>query len=145
MIPSQILVVEDLPLTPNLKIDRKRLPDPASVFAKREARESRSPSTKTEELIKSVWEQVLGLSNINVNDNFFDIGGHSIRAVQVQGELRSLLKRPFPITDLFRFPTIETLAAYLDGGSGAQTDTVAADRAALRKKARARRPRRSRA
>ncbi len=112
MVPSQILVLDEFPLTPNKKIDRKRLPKPSELFAKRVSSAVTAPQNELEELIKGIWEAELGLENIGTRDNFFEIGGHSLRAVHVQSRLRAALKKQFPITDLFRFPTIEQLAAH---------------------------------
>ncbi|MGI9423650.1 MAG: MupA/Atu3671 family FMN-dependent luciferase-like monooxygenase [Hyphomicrobiaceae bacterium] len=128
MVPSQILVIDDFPLTPNKKVDRSRLPDPAEIFRQRSTNEAKAPKNEVETMIKNVWESVLGLSNISTRDNFFEIGGHSLRAVQVQSQLRESLKQQFPITDLFRFPTIEDLAQHLSSG----TDRATSDEAIAR-------------
>ena len=139
MIPSQILVLDRFPLTPNKKIDRNALPDPAEVFKARSISESTTgPSSELEEQIRKVWEDVLGLSPISLTDNFFDIGGHSLRAVQVQGQLRTLLDMNVPITDLFRFPTIRSFAANIMAPSTDASDK-AIDRAKQRRAARGRR------
>ena len=139
MVPSQILAIDEFPLTPNKKVDRKRLPDPAQLYRQRSETVATAPKNEMETMIKDVWETVLGLSNISTRDNFFEIGGHSLRAVQVQSQLRERLKRQFPITDLFRFPTIENLANHLSAGSDSQpSDTAIARgqrrRAALRQR-----------
>lgn len=139
MIPSQILILERFPLTPNKKIDRNNLPDPAEVFRSRNIPESTAgPANEVEENIRKVWEDVLGISPISLTDNFFDIGGHSLRAVQVQGQLRDTLNINVPITDLFRFPTIRAFAASVQAPSTDSSDK-AIDRAKRRRAARGRR------
>ena len=127
MIPTHFVEMRDFPRTPNGKIDRKALPDPTAVYdAHVGSRAYREPVNETEQLVKRIWESVLGLSNVGTRDNFFDIGGHSLRAVQVQGELRRALGRNIPITDLFRFSTVETFAAHLQGPQEARASSAEA-------------------
>ena len=128
MVPSRFLVVDDFPLTPNKKIDRNRLPDPAEIYKQRSSGETKAPKNEMEAKIKSIWETILETPNISTSDNFFEIGGHSLRAVQVQRQLRELLQRQFPITDIFRFPTIEGLAQHFSTGP----DRSASDQAIAR-------------
>lgn len=141
MVPSKILSINEFPLTPNKKVDRKRLPDPSELFNQRPAREAKAPQNEMETKIKGVWESVLGLTNISTRDNFFEIGGHSLRAVQVQSELRQLLAQPFPITDLFRYPTIENLAQHLTAGADNSASETAIARGQRRRNAQRRRRR----
>ncbi len=143
MVPSHVLVLEQFPLTPNAKVDRKALPRPDQVQKKSRA-EYVAPENETEKVIAEVWRNVLGVSNVSTKDNFFELGGHSLLAVQAHRELRKALSANLSITDLYRFPTIAALVEFLgDGGSGAgleqSLDRAAARRAALgRRRARAR-------
>lgn len=88
-----------------------------------------------------IWRRVLNVPQVGLNDNFFDLGGHSLLTVQVHRELKTVVDKPIAITDMFRFPTIRSLVAYLDEGkngeNGAAKTAVAksTDRAAARREA----------
>lgn len=114
MLPSTIVVLEALPLTPNGKIDRKALPAPEDSRPSTRA-PAQAPEGELEASIASVWSEVLQLPTVGRDDNFFDLGGHSLLTVQVQGRMKRTLGRQVSITDLFRFPTVRTLAAFLGG------------------------------
>ncbi|MCF8466940.1 MAG: LLM class flavin-dependent oxidoreductase [Sneathiella sp.] len=111
MTPSQVVVLEAMPQTPNGKIDRKALPQPrVQMTAAVETAQS-----DTEASIAKIWCEALGLAEVGVTDNFFDLGGHSLLVVQVQRRLKELFDREVAITDMFRFSTIQALARHLDG------------------------------
>ena len=74
-----------------------------------------APLDEIERTIADVWQGVLGIDAIGRDDNFFDLGGHSLLLVQVHAALAEKLGRPLPVTDLFQFPTIASLAAHLGG------------------------------
>jgi non-ribosomal peptide synthetase component F len=94
----------------------------------------RAPVTPTERLLTQVWRDVLGVLDIGVADNFFDIGGTSMAIVAVRDRLTELSGREVSIVDLFRFPNIRMLAGYLDGGTEAQgQDRQGVQRAAARR------------
>ncbi|MCD2182582.1 MupA/Atu3671 family FMN-dependent luciferase-like monooxygenase [Rhizobium sp. GN54] len=131
MVPSQIVVLERMPLTPNGKIDRKALPVPQ---ARAERGEMTTAEGDIEAGIVEIWREALGLDEVSVTENFFDLGGHSLLVVQVQRRMREKLGREVAITDLFRFPTIRAIAAHLAGGAAATAS--AADRGAARAAAR---------
>ncbi|HEY0602195.1 MAG TPA: amino acid adenylation domain-containing protein [Herpetosiphonaceae bacterium] len=111
MIPAAFLVLDTLPLTPSGKIDRRALPDPEP----RSTPEATyvMPSTPLEQTIAEVWRHVLQLDRVGAGDNFFDLGGHSLRLIQVQSQLQNRLQREIPLLDLFRYPTIRALADHL--------------------------------
>ncbi|GAT69454.1 non-ribosomal peptide synthetase [Planomonospora sphaerica] len=111
-VPAEVVLLPALPLTPNGKVDRAALPEPAPRPAGTRADE---PSGATERLVAGVWREVLGLPRISAGENFFEIGGHSLATAEVQARLAALLGRAVPIVDLFRFPTVRSLAAHLDG------------------------------
>lgn len=73
------------------------------------------PGTATERAIAEVWAEVLNLDEIGRHDNFFDLGGHSLLLVQAQAKIRAATGRDIAIVDMFRFPTIRTLAAHVAG------------------------------
>ena len=130
MVPSHFVVLADLPRTPNLKIDRKALPAPEAVAARKA---TAAASDATEDAILLIWKQALGTDDVGVEDNFFDSGGHSILAVRVHREIQQQLGVSIQVTDLFRFTTVRALAKHLQAGRSAPT---AAQQAAERAKQR---------
>ncbi|QYC41621.1 Linear gramicidin synthase subunit D [Nonomuraea coxensis DSM 45129] len=132
-VPAELVLLPALPLTPNGKVDRAALPAPPP---RAPAGPGREPATATERLVAGVWREVLGLPRVAADANFFEIGGHSLATAQVQARLAAALGREVPIVDLFRFPTVRTLAAHLDG----ERRTPGAERAARRVAARRARP-----
>lgn len=72
-----------------------------------------APRNETERLITEIWQQILGLQQVGIDDNFFDLGGHSLLLVQVQGALREALQREISMVDLFKYSTVGALAEYL--------------------------------
>ena len=124
MVPAQIVTLAALPRTPNGKIDRKALPSPdeMTVSVPVPVAAFVAPSAGIEEQIAAVWRQVLKLPSVGVADNFFDIGGHSLLAVQLHRQLRASFGQQLTITDIFRYPTIRALSARL---SSDEADTNA--------------------
>jgi natural product biosynthesis luciferase-like monooxygenase protein len=112
MVPSQYVVLADMPRTPNLKIDRKALPAPTAVVAAPSA-EAVAPDGDLERRIAAVWCDVLRVPSVGTRDNFFDLGGHSLLVVQVHQRLTATLQLSFPITDLFRYSTVQAIAGHL--------------------------------
>jgi hypothetical protein len=112
MIPAPIIILPQLPLTSNGKIDRNNLPDPeqASVSVKN----SVAPRTSTETVIERIWAEVLRLDRVGVEDNFFAIGGHSLLATQVMSRIRRAFNVTAPLRRLFECPTISALAEIVD-------------------------------
>jgi acyl carrier protein len=111
MVPTVLLVLPALPLTPNNKVDRRALPPPRAATAPLAA----APETVLEKRIAAIWQDALGLDSVGATDNFFDLGGHSLLVVQVQRRLREVCGHEVSITDLFRLPTVRALAAHLGG------------------------------
>jgi amino acid adenylation domain-containing protein len=109
MMPSFFIPLVALPLSPNGKIDRKALPKPENV-----ERKSRQvpPRTEVERLIATIWHELLPVDDVGVEDNFFDLGGHSLLMVRVHAKLREA-GFSLVMTDLFSHPTIKALADYL--------------------------------
>jgi natural product biosynthesis luciferase-like monooxygenase protein len=116
MVPALVLVLAALPITPNGKVDRRALPEPQAIAVRPAAI---APQSDIEKTIASIWEDVLGLPQVGTADNFFDLGGHSLLVVQVQRRLREACGREVSITDMFRLPTIKSLAAHLGGNAPA--------------------------
>jgi amino acid adenylation domain-containing protein len=109
MLPTAIVVLKALPLTPNGKIDRRALPAPDLTQLISESNFV-APATPVEEMLAGVWTQVLGLEKIGVNDNFFDLGGHSLIATRVISQIRQVFEVEIPLRRLFELPTVSELA-----------------------------------
>ncbi len=125
MVPVDIVTLPTLPLTPNGKIDRKALPAPDRRATKSASeRIVATPENDLESTITSIWQDALKLDTISVNDNFFDLGGHSLLAVQVNDKLKEVLSKEISLVDLFRYPTIRSLAVYLSNTNGDQADAA---------------------
>jgi amino acid adenylation domain-containing protein len=106
MLPSAFVELAALPLSYNGKIDRSALPEPTV------ARTPRLPGTRWERHVADLWRDALGISDVSVNDNFFDIGGHSMLVIDVHTRLRRLVGNSLTVTDLFEHPTIAELARH---------------------------------
>lgn len=113
MVPAHVVPLSTLPLTPNRKIDRKALPAPTGR-ADHTQREQASNATQL--TIATIWQELLGQEAIGIDDNFFDIGGHSLLVVRAHRMLAEKVETPLSLTDLYRFPTIRTLAEFLSSG-----------------------------
>ena len=115
MVPAAIVFLDVLPLTTNGKVDRKALPAPGA--ASHEASRYVAPRTAVERAIGEVWRDILQIKRVGLNDNFFDLGGHSFLVAKVHRRLREALGREISMIDLFRYPTVRSLADFLSGGA----------------------------
>src|SRR5260221_2178558 len=111
MVPAHIIELENLPLTANGKIDRKALPDPENT---QQEGGYAAPTNETEAKLAAIWQDLLGLECVGINDNFFEIGGHSLLAMRVISVIRRELNVELSIRNLFVYPSIIDLGAYLD-------------------------------
>jgi thioesterase domain-containing protein/acyl carrier protein len=111
MVPVSILALGRFPLTPNGKVDRKALPAPT--------RSTAAPAVFRDSLdlqLTKLWEKILNVRPIGLQDNFFDLGGNSLVAVRLFSEMRKLFDRSFPLSVLFQAPTVEKLADMIRKG-----------------------------
>ncbi len=113
MIPSLLILMDSLPLTPSGKIDRKALPVPDAIRPELQ-NAFLAPRTFVEKKVAAVWAEVLKLEKVGVDDNFFDLGGHSLLAVQVISRLRQALRVEIPLRELFENPTVASLAVRIE-------------------------------
>ncbi|NLD48503.1 MAG: non-ribosomal peptide synthase/polyketide synthase, partial [Clostridiaceae bacterium] len=112
MIPEVFVKVDEIPLTPNGKADRKALPAPEGIIA--ENNEYTPPETLTEERLVRLWEEVLGREGIGTSSNFFEIGGHSLRATVLASKIHREFEVELPLKAIFSSPTIKGLAIEID-------------------------------
>ncbi|MEY4510769.1 MAG: hypothetical protein RLZZ450_2891, partial [Pseudomonadota bacterium] len=119
MVPSTFVLLASFPLTPNGKIDRKALPAPQRQQA-RSAGEYQSPSNDLEQIISEVWQGLLNVERVGRNENIFDLGANSLLTVQAANGLSARLDRRVSLVSMFRFPTIEALAAHLGDSTPTQ-------------------------
>jgi amino acid adenylation domain-containing protein len=131
LLPAACVVLEALPHGPTGKIDRRALPDPEALEPSRSG--YAAPRTALERAIAEIWQEVLQLDRVGLQDNFFDLGGHSLRLVEVHSRLTSRVGGELPLVELFRHPTVSALARYLEGIE--QGGTAPAARAAGRSRA----------
>jgi len=113
MVPEGFELLARFPETPSGKLDRRSLPEPSG---RRPAlpHDFVAPKGEMESLVASVWSQVLGIDEIGATDSFFDLGGNSILSVRLSLALHERLARKLPIVTLFQYPTVRTLAAFLE-------------------------------
>jgi hypothetical protein len=136
MLPSQFVVLDTLPLTPNGKIDRRALPAVLARPADGSDTVRLALRSPTEEAVAAVWHQVLGPDRqFGVEDNFFEVGGHSLLALEVHAGLQARFGAGLSVVDLFRYPTITTLAQHLDSNDRRPAASAIADVAARQRQA----------
>jgi acyl carrier protein len=113
MVPSAFVFLDSLPLTPNGKVDRGALParDRNRAALRQSYVAARTP---IEEKLAKIWGEVLRLEHVSIYDNFFDLGGHSLKATQVMSQLREVFHAEMPLRNLFEHPTVAGLAESLE-------------------------------
>lgn len=116
MLPSQLCFLDEWPLTPNGKIDRKAL----SALMGESAHNYIAPRNPVEAALADIWAQVLGLDKVGIEDNFFQIGGHSLLATRIISRCRQRFNVDLPLRELFESPTVATLALLIERARGQQ-------------------------
>jgi amino acid adenylation domain-containing protein len=112
MIPEYFVAIENIPLTPNGKTDRKALPEPEAAAGKYYT----PPGSKVEKMLQEIWSQVLGIEKvkISVHNDFFQLGGHSLKVTQLVSRIYKTLNVKIPLAEVFDHPTIRGLAEYIN-------------------------------
>ncbi|WP_036151603.1 non-ribosomal peptide synthetase [Maribacter forsetii] len=111
MLPHDYIKLDELPVTLNGKLDRKSLPEDTNFVANKE--EVIQPFTKAEKLVSDVWKECLFIDTINLNDDFFELGGHSLIAAKVMTRLEEKSGQRLPLSSLFEYSTVKSLASLL--------------------------------
>ncbi|MFE3210655.1 amino acid adenylation domain-containing protein [Streptomyces niveus] len=124
MIPSAVMVLDHMPLTPNGKLDRHALPTPDYAAAAGD----RAPRTPQEEVLCTLFTEVLGADRVGIDDNFFDLGGHSLLTTRLVSRIRSVLGLEIPIAAVFESPTVAGLATRLTDSGRIRTALVPVER-----------------
>jgi acyl carrier protein len=143
MRPSAYVLLDSLPLTPNGKVDRKLLPPPEQACAP--IQPDVPPRNDIERTLAAIAKEILHTERLGIHQNFFDLGGTSIHMVQILNKVRTAFAREIPVTEIFRHPTISSLAGYLSEGEDCEPTVAHGDeRASQRRAALARRDTRRR-
>ncbi|MBF1989859.1 non-ribosomal peptide synthetase [Fischerella thermalis] len=112
MIPASFVILKALPLTANGKLDRKALPAPEDIVSR--GTTFIAPRTPVEEVLAGIWVQLLGVSQVSIDDNFFDLGGHSLLATQVISRIRITFGVEIPLPLLFESTNLAALAVQIE-------------------------------
>jgi amino acid adenylation domain-containing protein len=108
MVPSALVILDELPRTISGKVDRRALPTPAQAHS--EQQDFVAPRTPVEEEVARMWGELLGAERVSIHSNFFELGGHSLLATQLLSRVRATLRVQLPLRDLFAAPTIAGMA-----------------------------------
>jgi acyl carrier protein len=133
LVPSYFVQMEEFPLLQNGKVNRRALPEPnsdrpdlASNYA--------APRTTKEQIITKIWQAVLGIEKVGINDNFFELGGDSLLLVHILRHLHKQCDTDLKLFNLIEYPTIRSLADYMDLKSGQKSSLESFDTRVKRKK-----------
>src|SRR5262249_6916919 len=121
MVPAAWVVLERLPLTPSGKVDRRALPAPEGETEE----EVRPPRGPVEEILALVWAQVLGLERVGADHSFFDLGGHSLMAMQLLARVRAASRVELSLRSLFGAPPVASFARAVEAARRAGSDRPA--------------------
>ncbi|HET6977268.1 MAG TPA: amino acid adenylation domain-containing protein [Pyrinomonadaceae bacterium] len=127
MVPSAFVLLDELPLTNNGKVNRRALPAPEEVESS-DDHVITAPRTPVEEMLVGIWSEVLKVKHISIDENFFELGGHSLLATQLMSRVRSAFRIEIPLRTLFAAPTVAELAQHLEAaihsGAGEQAPPI---------------------
>ncbi|HEX8150237.1 MAG TPA: amino acid adenylation domain-containing protein [Pyrinomonadaceae bacterium] len=119
MVPSAFVTLDELPVTPNGKVDRRALPAPGDGAAPAD-RSGAAPRTPTQEIVAGLWGHLLGAERVGARDDFFELGGHSLLATQAVSRVREVFGVEVGLRALFEAPTVEGFAAEVERAMGEQ-------------------------
>jgi acyl carrier protein len=131
MIPALFIPLDSLPLSPNGKTDRAAL---AQLEIQVQTAPVASPNTGIEHTLAQLWQRILNVQHVGLDDNFFDLGGDSLLLVAVHSNLQKALGTEIPVTDLFEFTTIRKLAGHLGKKQPDRTELREAQQRAKRQR-----------
>ena len=129
MVPAAVCLLDAFPLTPNGKIDRNALPSPTGTMDV--DRRVVSPRNGIEHRLSQIWEGLLDVRPVGVTDDFFDLGGHSLRVLGLAAEIERAFGRRIPIASIYRARTVAGLAALLQEENAAPDTPAVVLRAAF--------------
>ena len=127
MVPTAVVMLAALPVTPNGKLDKRALPAPQYQDGDR----YRAPTNAVEEILTDIYAQVLGLARVGVDDSFFDLGGDSLSAMRLVAAVNTGLNADLAVRTLFDAPTVAQLAPRIGGDGGRRKPLVAGERPAV--------------
>ncbi|MDY7228257.1 amino acid adenylation domain-containing protein [Hyalangium sp. s54d21] len=133
MVPAFFVMLDALPLNPNGKVDRRALPIPEETRPELE-QEFVAPRTPTQQALATIWKEILSLDRVGLHDDFFALGGHSLRALQVTSRIRQHFQVDVPLRSFFSHPTLASLAdlvSQTQGGQQAAPSITSASRGAV--------------
>lgn len=113
MVPNVLMVLDAMPLTANGKINRKALPVPNQITHEESEKVLTEPQTLMEQSIAVIWQKVIGVEKIGLNDHYFELGGDSLLATRISGMVRNQFKVELPLGDIFANPTVRQLAKHV--------------------------------
>ena len=128
MVPTHFVELEQMPLTANGKIDRKALPRPEGI---EQREEYTGPRTAVEEMLANLWAELLALERVSIHDNFFAVGGHSLRAMQAVSRIRQVFGIELSVRELFEHPTIADFAESISAKLKVHAELKSAARAPI--------------
>jgi amino acid adenylation domain-containing protein len=123
MIPSAFVLLDEWPMTPNGKIDRRSLPDPEGPRPTLQTAYV-EPQTHMERKLSDLWREVLGVDEVGLDDDFFSLGGHSLLLLRMQKGLREVAREELSLIELFRYPTVRSLAGRLSRGEAEAAESA---------------------
>jgi natural product biosynthesis luciferase-like monooxygenase protein len=138
MVPNEFVYIDAMPRTANAKLDRKALQSLKPAPVRSAPEEAAAPETELEQTIAGLWKAVLKIEAVGTNENFFDLGGHSLLVVQLHSRLKQVAPGPVSLTDLYQYPTIGSLANFLSSGGDKEALKKGATRGARRRALRSR-------
>ncbi|MCP3742746.1 amino acid adenylation domain-containing protein, partial [Rossellomorea sp. BNER] len=122
MVPAYFMVLDTMPLTKNGKVNRKELPEPDSSGMV--TTDYAAPENDLQKTMADIWTDILGVEKVGIHDNFFDLGGHSLKATVLISKLHKYFDVEIPISKLFEFPTIQLISTFIDNRTKSMYQTI---------------------